>query len=110
LLLGLIDVSDEERLMDFLGMGMGEILLILVIALIIWGPGRLPDIARTLGKTARALRKATFDISTVMTKELDMEEKDHSSQPRVNSDDKTKESSGVDTMESCDTEIASPRD
>lgn len=89
--------------MDFFGMGMGEILLILVIALIIWGPGRLPDIARTLGRTVRALRKATSDISTVVTKELDMEEKDRSSQPRENGSDKTKESSDVGKAESGDT-------
>lgn len=61
--------------MDFFGLGFGEILLILVVILIIWGPGRLPEIARTLGKTMRAFRKATTDLTNEVTKELNVEEK-----------------------------------
>lgn len=76
--------------MDFFGIGAGELLLILVVALIIWGPEKLPEIARTLGRTVRALRKATFDLTTEVTKELDKEEKKHSSQPGKNSDIKPK--------------------
>ena len=60
--------------MDFFGMGMGEILLVLVIALIIWGPGKLPEIARTLGKTVRAIRKASADLTTTVTRELEEKE------------------------------------
>jgi len=76
--------------MEFFGIGTGELLLILVLALIIWGPGKLPEIARTLGKMVRALRKATFDLTTEVTKELDKEEKAHPPQPRQNSDLKPK--------------------
>ncbi|MDD5126781.1 MAG: Sec-independent protein translocase protein TatB [Dehalococcoidales bacterium] len=61
--------------MDFFGMGFGEILLILIIALIIWGPGKLPEIARTIGKTARALRKASTDFTSAITREIEEEEK-----------------------------------
>jgi len=43
--------------MDFFGIGFGEVLLILVIALIIWGPKRLPEIARTMGRTVRTLKR-----------------------------------------------------
>ena len=60
--------------MDFFGIGLGEILLILVIALIIWGPKRLPEIARTLGKTLHSLRKATNDFTSQVTREIDIEE------------------------------------
>ncbi len=84
--------------MDIFGMGMGEILLILVVALIIWGPGKIPEIAKTLGRTARSLRKATFDLTTAVTKELDTEERNPQSQSRANSADKTKKSSDVDTQ------------
>ncbi len=56
--------------MDFFGIGAGELLLILVLALIIWGPGRLPEIARTLGKTMRTLRKATYDLTSAFTREI----------------------------------------
>ena len=64
--------------MDFFGIGMGEILLILVIALIIWGPGRIVEIGRTLGRIVRTLRKASFDLTTQITKELEEKEENHS--------------------------------
>ncbi len=95
--------------MDFFGMGMGEILLILVVVLIIWGPGRIVDIARMLGRTVRALRKATYDLTTTVTKELSIEEKDRPSQSRANSANKTKEPD-VDKTESSGTETTNPRD
>jgi len=60
--------------MDFFGIGLGEVLLILILALIIWGPKRLPEISRTLGKTVRALRKATNDFTSQVTREIDIEE------------------------------------
>ena len=64
--------------MDFFGIGMGEILLILVITLIIWGPGRIVQIGRTLGRIMRTLRKASFDLTTQITKELEEKEENHS--------------------------------
>jgi Tat protein translocase TatB subunit len=45
------------------GMGMGELMVILVIALIFLGPKRLPDVATTLGKAIRSFRKATQDLT-----------------------------------------------
>lgn len=96
--------------MGFLDMGPLEVLLILIVALIIWGPGKIPEIARTLGRVVRALRKATFDLTTTVTKELNMEEKDRPPQSKTKSGDKTKESSDVDTAESSGTERANPRD
>ncbi len=61
--------------MDFFGIGPWEILLILVIALIVVGPGKLPGIARTLGKTMRAIRKASAELTTAVSKELEAAEK-----------------------------------
>lgn len=58
--------------MDFLGIGPWEILLILIIALIILGPGKLPEIARTMGKTVRAIKKASADLTTAVTRELEV--------------------------------------
>ena len=81
--------------MDFFGIGFGEVLLILIVALIIWGPKRLPEIARTLGKTVRALRKATYDLTSAVTKEIDIQEKEDKeknrlSQPGQSNDNKPK--------------------
>ncbi|OGO31934.1 MAG: twin arginine-targeting protein translocase TatB [Chloroflexi bacterium RBG_16_56_11] len=57
--------------MDFFGIGGWEILLILIVVLIVVGPGKLPEIARTIGKTMRAIRKASSDITTTVTRELE---------------------------------------
>ena len=40
-----------------------ELIIILVIALIVIGPGRLPDVGAALGKSIREFRKASSDIT-----------------------------------------------
>jgi len=62
--------------MDFLDIGGWEILLILIVALIVLGPGKIVEVARTLGKTVRAFRKATTDLTTQISKELEEKEKE----------------------------------
>ena len=49
------------------GIGMPELMVILVVALIVLGPKRLPEAARGLGKAFAELRRATSGI----TEELD---------------------------------------
>ncbi len=46
------------------GIGMPELIIIFVIALIIIGPKKLPDLARALGKGMAEFRKATDDLKT----------------------------------------------
>jgi TatA/E family protein of Tat protein translocase len=48
--------------MPFPNIGPGELILILVIALIILGPGRLPEVAQSLGRSVREFRKAATDV------------------------------------------------
>jgi len=45
------------------GIGTSELLVILVIALIVLGPKRLPEVARTLGKGLAELRRATSGLT-----------------------------------------------
>jgi TatA/E family protein of Tat protein translocase len=45
-----------------LGIGMQEIIIILVVALIIIGPKKLPDLARALGRAIGEFRKAADDL------------------------------------------------
>ena len=61
--------------MDFIGVGGWEVLLVLVIALIILGPSKLPEIARTIGKYTRILKKASFDLTTAVTREIEETQK-----------------------------------
>jgi sec-independent protein translocase protein TatB len=61
--------------MNILGMGPAELLLIFVIALIVLGPGKLPEVARTLGKAMRELRRMSIEVTAEFVKELrDVEE------------------------------------
>ncbi len=76
--------------MDFFGIGTGEVLLILIVALIVMGPGRVAEVGRTLGKVTRTLKKATFDLTSEVTKELESKEENHPPQPREPSSGKTK--------------------
>jgi sec-independent protein translocase protein TatA len=45
------------------GIGVPELMVILVIALIVLGPSRLPDVAKAVGKALAEFKKATSDIS-----------------------------------------------
>src|SRR5687768_10665688 len=49
--------------MPFPNIGPGELILILIIALVVLGPGKLPDVANSLGKSVREFRKAATDIT-----------------------------------------------
>jgi TatA/E family protein of Tat protein translocase len=44
------------------GIGMPELILIFVVALIVIGPKKLPDIAKALGRALGEFRRATDDI------------------------------------------------
>ena len=48
-----------------------ELVIILVIALIILGPGKLPDVGASLGKSIREFRKASSDIQESVTVKVD---------------------------------------
>lgn len=48
--------------------GPWELMLILVIALIIFGPGKLPDVGKALGKALGEFKKASQGLSDDITK------------------------------------------
>ena len=56
------------------GFGMPEMLLILAIALIVIGPKKLPDLAKSLGRALREFKKATSELKESI--ELDSELKE----------------------------------
>jgi sec-independent protein translocase protein TatA len=61
--------------MDFLGIGGWEIFLILIVALLIYGPGRIVEVARNLGKIVRTVKNAGSTITAQISKELEEQEK-----------------------------------
>jgi len=59
------------------GIGMPELVIIMVIALIVIGPQKLPDLARSLGKGLAEFKKATDDFKTsIDTETRSSEEKE----------------------------------
>jgi sec-independent protein translocase protein TatA len=57
--------------MQFFNMGGGEIVLILVVALLIFGPRKLPEMGRAVGKGIREFKQATNAITQEFTGALD---------------------------------------
>ena len=53
------------------GIGVPEFILILVIGLIVFGPGKLPEMARSLGKGMREFKKATNALSQAINEPID---------------------------------------
>ena len=56
------------------GIGMPELIIILVIALIVIGPSKLPDLARALGKGMSEFRKATQEIKESLDVDQELKE------------------------------------
>lgn len=56
------------------GIGMPEMILILAIALIVIGPKKLPDLAKSLGRAMNEFKKATREIKESMDIEGDLKD------------------------------------
>jgi Tat protein translocase TatB subunit len=52
------------------GIGMPELLVIAALALILIGPKKLPDLAKSIGKTLGELRRATDDVKESLLEEI----------------------------------------
>ncbi|MGA9350397.1 MAG: Sec-independent protein translocase protein TatB, partial [Anaerolineae bacterium] len=57
--------------MNFFNIGTAELILIFIIALIVVGPRRLPEIGREIGKILNDLRKMSQEFTTDLTRELE---------------------------------------
>lgn len=53
------------------GIGMPELLVILVVALLVLGPKRLPEIARSLGRGMAEFRKASNEFSRTLSASIE---------------------------------------
>ncbi len=58
----------------FGSLGVPELLLIFAVILIVFGPRRIPEIGRTLGKALGEFRKATDDLKSTIEREVRVEE------------------------------------
>lgn len=58
----------------FGSIGMPELVIILVIALIIFGPRKLPELGRSLGKSIGEFRRASNELRSTLEEEIRVEE------------------------------------
>ena len=56
------------------GIGGGELIFIIFIALMLFGSDKIPEIARTMGKIMAQLKNATNDIKSEIQKSADVQE------------------------------------
>ena len=54
--------------------GMPELIVILVIALIIFGPRKLPELGKSLGRSLNEFKKASNDLQNTLEQEIKIEE------------------------------------
>jgi sec-independent protein translocase protein TatA len=54
--------------------GMPELIIILVIALIIFGPRKLPELGRSLGKSLGEFKRASNELRNTLDEEIRLEE------------------------------------
>jgi sec-independent protein translocase protein TatB len=75
------------------GIGLPEILVILVVALIVVGPSRLPELAKSLGKALNEFRKMADEVKDTIQEEVNKEElpKETATSQKAVPEDKKKE-------------------
>jgi TatA/E family protein of Tat protein translocase len=56
-----------------MGLGMGEIVLILVVALVVFGPRKLPELGKSLGQAMAQFRRASEDFKRTWEQEVEIE-------------------------------------
>ena len=80
------------------GIGMPELLVILVVALLVLGPKRLPEVARSLGRGMAEFRRASSELRNSLTLPPE-ERKPTPTPPKEESPrrEETKEESGAET-------------
>ena len=79
------------------GIGAGEFIVILIVGLIVFGPSKLPEVGRAIGKGLREFRKAQAALTATLNEPLESEKKSspvektspekNSSAPSVTADD-----------------------
>jgi sec-independent protein translocase protein TatA len=58
------------------GIGMPELIVIFVVALVVFGPGKLPDVGKSLGEAIRGFKKAVNEPEKSSSEESEKQPQD----------------------------------
>ena len=91
--------------MNIFGVGLPEVTVILILALLIFGPKKLPELGKQLGKTLKSLKKASNEFQNEIEQVINEPEKEDLPKSPENNftsggDPSTKETEGNDFLES----------
>ena len=64
--------------MNIFGVGLPEVTVILILALLIFGPKNLPELGKQLGKTLKSLKRASNEFQNEIDQVMNEEDKDES--------------------------------
>jgi len=78
------------------GIGMPELILILLVALLVLGPKRLPEVARSLGRGMAEFRRTSSELRETITAPLEERAPDPKPPPQVASEEPKPAQSGGD--------------
>ncbi len=59
----------------FGSLGMGELIIIFTVALIVFGPRKLPELGRSLGKSLQEFKRASNELRHTLDEEVSLEER-----------------------------------
>ena len=59
----------------FGSIGMPELLIIMTVALIVFGPRKLPELGRSLGKSLQEFKRASNELKHTLDEEISLEER-----------------------------------
>ena len=64
--------------MNIFGVGLPEVTVILILALLIFGPKKLPELGKQLGKTLKSLKKASNEFQNEIDQVMNEEDNEES--------------------------------
>ena len=95
----------------FGSIGMPELIIIMVLALIIFGPLKLPELGKSLGRSLNEFKKASTDLQNTLEQEIKIEEqKDQADKFKVDEDKFKKKEAKEDSSSNDDQDTAPPRE
>jgi Tat protein translocase TatB subunit len=80
------------------GIGLPELIVIMVVALLVVGPSKLPDLARSLGKTFQEFKRMADDVKETLEEETTVV-KTSSEQQVENKEEPEKKASDKETVQ-----------